>query len=259
VKKNCGMMVNRMTNIDATYLDARTFQHQLGQLADAMAYKVDREAVKTIKPAYTSSDIYIMLRQSLSIYNLLCFVNADEMRKEGYSKVQYGAAVLLLIRTMIDCLYNITVILTYPAKRYEFREVGYKWALEGLLIKNFSKRLTLGFWREYSGISHATFNGLMPIGIFYAPEKVVHEKRNQFDEHADNLIALHVSRAAGILICILTEIQAHFLFEGGNINSRLHEIWNALIPMPEIKELYDARYAQLLKDKGITSDLKSTA
>ena len=55
---------------------------------------------------------------------------------------------------------------------------------------------------------------------------------------------------------MLTEIQAHFLFDGGNINHRLHEVWNALIAVPEVKELYDLRYAQLMKDKGITSDSK---
>ena len=54
----------------------------------------------------------------------------------------------------------------------------------------------------------------------------------------------------------LTEVQAHFRFDGANINKRLHEVWNALIPVPEIKELYDASYAQLMKDKGITSDSK---
>jgi len=30
------------------------------------------------------------------------------------------------------------------------------------------------------------------------------------------------------------------------------KIWNALLPAPEVKELYDLRYAKLMADKGIT-------
>ena len=34
-------------------------------------------------------------------------------------------------------------------------------------------------------------------------------------------------------------------------DERLHQVWKALLPIPEIKELYDGRYDQLMQDKGI--------
>lgn len=71
------------------------------------------------------------------------------------------------------------------------------------------------------------------------------------EDSVEGVIAQHVSRAAAILLCTLTELQAHFKFDGARINERLHQVWNALLRVPEIKELYDERYAQLMRDKGI--------
>jgi hypothetical protein len=68
------------------------------------------------------------------------------------------------------------------------------------------------------------------------------------------MIATHIARMAGILLCTLTEVQAYCMFDGAHINRRLHEIWNALIVVPEVKELYDERYAQLMMEKGIHAD-----
>lgn len=61
----------------------------------------------------------------------------------------------------------------------------------------------------------------------------------------------HISQAAGILLCIVTELQAYFHFDGANINERLHAMWAALMPTFAVKELYSERYEQLMKDKGI--------
>jgi hypothetical protein len=303
-------------NKDLTGIDARTFQIQLATLANTLAFKVEREASKTMKPAFAAFDIFVMLRQSLSIYELFCFVNADETRKSGTWRVGYSVAILPLIRCMIDCLYNITVILAYPAKGYHFREIGYKWALQGLdddaarygrdpkwddyiarlrsgiqygmgldgitpeevntatiwptlsrYLKpdgkdvpltphqEFLRKLTFGFWQEYSGMAHATFNGLMPIAMFYAPDKIQHEDRDRFyNVNVEQMIATHVVRAAGVLLCMLTEVQAHFRFDGARINERLHEVWDALLTMPEIKELYDGRYGELMQQKNIIPD-----
>ena len=41
------------------------------------------------------------------------------------------------------------------------------------------------------------------------------------------------------------------ILNGANINKRIHLLWDVLIPMLEVRELYDKRYAQLMKDKGI--------
>jgi hypothetical protein len=300
-------------------IDARTFQHQLARLANTIALKVEREAAKTMLPAFAAADVTMLLRQSLSIYELMCFVNADHIRKIPGWKPAYTAALLSLIRSMIDCLYNVTMLLTDSSRRYHFRESGYKLFLEalhedearyggnpkwddyiahhrsaidvamrgdgitldeikaakkwptlsGYLAANkgtplpphqeFLEKLTFGFWKEYSGMAHAVFQGLLPTALFYLPDKIPHENREHFHTViVDRMIGTHIFRTAAVLLCTLTEVQAHFQFEGANINNRLHEVWDALIPVPEIRELYDTRYAQLMKDKGITPDSKPT-
>jgi alanine dehydrogenase len=64
---------------------------------------------------------------------------------------------------------------------------------------------------------------------------------------------MHIGRAAGILLCIVTELQAYFHFDdnGARVNERIHEMWNALMPVFEVKELYDEHYQQLMASRGI--------
>lgn len=297
-------------------IDAKTFQGPLDELADTIAYKVQREGALpkySLKPVFVVVDIYYLLRQAHRTFDLFCFMNADERRKKdvGY-RIAYSIVILPLVRTMIDCLYNITAILKNPGpKGYQFRESGLKQTLKALdadqrryggnpawdtwitkyreFIKDdmrrtginerdisdakiwptlgryltpkkntaltahqqFLKSLTYGFWQEYSGISHATFQGLIPIAAFLVPNDLRHELRPMLYDQMEGIVALHVSRAASILLCTLTEVQAHFKFDGARINQRLHQVWNALLPVPEIKELYDERYMQLMCDKGI--------
>jgi hypothetical protein len=295
-------------------IDARTFQHQLAKLANTVALKVEREGVKVMKPQFTAADVTVLLRQSLSTYELMCFVNADDTRKRGSWKPAYSAAILPLNRSMIDCLYNITTLLQFPSQRYAFRESGYRFALEGLKAdeeryrgkrswrtyikkhrdhlsigmntdgitlteveaakmwptlssylrvkkgtpltphQDFLKKLTFIFWQEYSAMTHAVFQGLMPSAVFYIPDKIPHEFREQFDTIVvERMIATHLVRNAAVLLCTLTEVQAHFrFFDEARINERILHVWNALLRVPEVKELYDARYEQLMRDKGIT-------
>jgi hypothetical protein len=118
--------------------------------------------------------------------------------------------------------------------------------------QEFLKKLTFGFWQEYSGMAHATFQGLMPTAIFYTPSDIPWDYRQQFEDVGiDQMISMHLSRITGVLLCTLTEVQAYFRFDGASINRRLHEVWKALIPVLEIKELYDERYAKLMEKKGI--------
>ena len=49
----------------------------------------------------------------------------------------------------------------------------------------------------------------------------------------------------------MTELQLLFNFDGANIDKRTMEIWAALMPLFEAKELYDEHYCALLKEKGI--------
>ncbi len=299
-------------------IDARTFQKQLGTLGNTIALKVEREGPKKLpKPNFVSVDIYVMLRQSLAIYDLFFFINADKRRKEDVDwKVAYSAAILPLIRCMIDCLYNITAILNNPGPRgYQFRESGYKKILESLdadenryggdrkwdsYIANrrahtataigidgltldeikeakswptlsgylrvksgthlnshqeFLKKLTFGFWQEYSGMAHATYQGLLSTAYFFTPDNLPRDERPHFEtEVTDSMISMNIFRVAAILLCTLTEVQAYFRFEGAHINQRLHAVWNALLPATEIRELYDERYSDLMRNKGINPD-----
>lgn len=120
--------------------------------------------------------------------------------------------------------------------------------------QQFLKKLTLGFWQEYSGMSDATFQGLLAIALFLAPKDLPQEDRHTVDNAGIVMIATHIARLAGILLCTLTEIQAYCRFDGARIRRRLHEIWNALIVVPEIKELHDERYANLMKERGINPE-----
>jgi hypothetical protein len=293
-------------------IDATTFQRPLGELANTIALKVDREGRKQYpKPKFLMEDIYVLMCQALHTYDLFFFLNADDRRKNDADwKVAYSIVTLPLIRCMIDCFYNITAMLADPAKGFQFRESGYKEALAALdanekryggdpswdvyiasrrkrlslllrrdgltaeQVKNAKlwptlsgylrvkknvpltphqdllKKLTYGMWQEYSGMAHGTFQGLMPNAVFYL-RKPPDFDRELFKEMTETAISMHITRVAAILLCIVSEVQASFQFEGARISQRLNQVWSALIPLPEIRELYDDRYAQLIKDRKI--------
>jgi len=117
------------------YLEAKAFQKPLDALAETIALKVQREGPKhSVKPIFVIPDIYYLLRHAHQTYNLFCFVNADERRRRdaGY-RIAYSVVILPLVRTMIDCLYNITAILNNPGPRgYQFRESGLKQILRAV-------------------------------------------------------------------------------------------------------------------------------
>jgi hypothetical protein len=295
-------------------IDATKFQNQLGELATTIAYKVQREGLPMMGSRTAIEDIYVLIRQSQRTYDLFFYLNADEHRKQSSWRAYYTFVALPLVRSMIDCLYNITLMLEDPAnKPAEFRKSGYRMALEALeqdtqkyggnsdpswaewlrkrrenldlgmrrdgfkledvaaqnrwptlgtylrpkknvpLTKHqlFLKSLTYGYWREYSEYSHGTFQGLMQTAMSYLERDLPQEERPKLEEASLRGIFAHMTRASAILLCILTELQAFFKFDGARINARLHEVWNALVPAPEVKDLFDSRYAQLMQDKGI--------
>jgi len=122
--------------------------------------------------------------------------------------------------------------------------------------QEFLRTFAYGPWREYSAMAHGAFEGLMLVAMYYIADSMPHEDRQKIDEQHPKVLALHIGRVAGVLLCIITELQAYFRFDddGARINARIHAIWNALSPVFEIKELYDERYAQLMKDKGMNPD-----
>ena len=296
---------------NSVYIDATLFQEQLGKLAEVIAQKVRREAPGMVAgPPYITEDMHVMLRQAIYTYHLIFFLSAED---NPYRKNQYSVVAFPLIRSMIDCLYNITAILDNPAENGpRFRRSGLKnafdalnedekkyggkaewdnwikgrrqellslmrannikmdevlaepmWPTMGTYVKrlqpggvttahqDFLKSFTYLAWREYSAMAHYTIDGLMLTGVFFIPDKFPHEQRPKIDEFHSKMLFLHISRVAAILLCIITEVQAHFKFDGAKINERIHEIWDVLQPVAEIKELYSDRYQRLMHERNI--------
>jgi hypothetical protein len=299
-------------------IDAKTFQEKLAKLAETLVQTVFREGQSHWGPN-VGDDIAMMLRYSISIYNLLFYLNADVRRKEDTDwHVEYGVTAMPLIRSLIDCLYNVTVFLVIPGKADEYRKCGMKKVLDGLdaerdahpgdaqweawrnertqFVEKFivmcgftvadvraqGKWPTLGTyigtkgvgatlsphqeflgkfthlrWKQYSGLSHAGYEGfaglldVAPVGGYYLKDFLPHEERPKIDERYDLHLSSHLGRAALLLLCIVTELQAYCNFQGHNINARICEVWDVLLPLYDAKELYDGRYQQLLIDKGI--------
>jgi hypothetical protein len=115
--------------------------------------------------------------------------------------------------------------------------------------KQLLRRISLGFWREYSSISHASYDGLVDLFPFIARDKLPHAMRTpELDSYRLRHFFMHFARAAVLLLCLLTEIQHRFKFDGANIDKRLREVWNAMLQIYEAKELYDFRYNALLRE-----------
>jgi hypothetical protein len=132
-----------------------------------------------------------------------------------------------------------------------------KWLLLGEYLrlqpdtphKQLLRRISLGFWRDYSSISHASYDGLVQLFPFIAHDRIPHEMRTpELDNYRRRHFFMHFARAAVLLLCLLTEIQHYFKFDGSNIDKRLREIWTAMVPIYEVKELYDFRYDAILRE-----------
>lgn len=89
--------------------------------------------------------------------------------------------------------------------------------------------------------------------MYYVADSIPHEDRPKLDAIYPKVLSMHISRAATILLCIVTELQAHFHFDddGARIDQRIHAMWEVLMPVFEVKELYDERCKQLMEDKRI--------
>ena len=65
----------------------------------------------------------------------------------------------------------------------------------------------------------------MHSAAFYIADIFDHENRPMVDDFFSIALSIHAPRAAALLLCIVTEIQAYFHFDdnGARINERIHE------------------------------------
>lgn len=316
-----GLQFLRMLNLEEFeyHIDASTFQKPLLDLAEVLAQKVNREGKNLLpsRPIFVATDIFVLVRLAMRTYDLLFYINADERRQNDcFWRPVYTMVSLPLVRNMIDCLFNVTLILQDPAHNGAlFRKSGFKRALNaldgdekryggepkwdewirrnrdgfdvgirvsGLTMsevlaetnswptmgkyigdkrpggsfsphQDFLRTFTFGRWREYSAMAHGAFEGLFPVAMYFIPDSFPHEERPKLDATYPKILSMHMLRSAGILLCIVTELQLYFRFDdsGARINERIHSMWNVLMPVFEVKELYEERYKKLLEERGI--------
>jgi hypothetical protein len=302
---------------DKPRIDAKRFQEPLWKLAETIAQKVKREGSRYLNaPEFVKDDLFMMIRQSIATYNLLFYLNADERREHDcYWNNNYGVVTAPLVRSMIDCLYNVTLILEDPAENgTAYHKSGLKkrlldieedqqtyagrpewdsyneqqrqaldwlirgsgfteddvreariWKPLGTYIlqgkpedatphQRFLKTFTHMQWRQYSALSHASFDGYigeLPAGAYFVLDAMPHEERPKVEKMYLAFLTRHIGRAAMILLCLVTELQLYFRFDGADINARIENMWAVLTGVFEVREIYDERYCRLMREKGI--------
>ncbi len=228
------------------------------------------------KPPYSVVTLPLIRNMIDHLYNITSILqdpqrNGPRFRKCGYQKLlkgldedqaKYGGRAewdesIAKSRTEID---------------FEIRRMGFtvadvlaekEWPTLGQYIgrqqkggtytphQDFLKTLVYGQWREYSAMAHGASDGLLKSAIFYIADSMPHEERAMLEDGHLRLLSFHIGQAAAILLCIVTELQAYFRFDGADINERIHKMWDALMPAFAVKELYGERYEKLMKDRGI--------
>ena len=94
--------------------------------------------------------------------------------------------------------------------------------------------------------------GHVPVASYYLSDFLPHEERPKVQESYEVFVSSHIGRAAAVLLCTISEVQAYAHFDGANINERIVKGWNALLSLFEAKEPYDGRYSKLMLDRRIS-------
>jgi hypothetical protein len=116
----------------------------------------------------------------------------------------------------------------------------------------FLSNLLYGPWRQYSAQAHGGPEALRAVAMYFNYDEQPFDDRHFISDAMERMRSLHLLRASSLLLATITELQAYFKFNGANINERIRKIWDTLLVHMDVKELYDARYAQLMKDKGMS-------
>src|SRR5260370_555610 len=81
--------------------------------------------------------------------------------------------------------------------------------------QRFLKTFTYLHWRQYSALSHGGLEGYIgdpPLGAYFIIDTLPHDQRPKIEALYPIFISRHVGRAATVLLCLITEIQAQFRF-----------------------------------------------
>ncbi len=70
--------------------------------------------------------------------------------------------------------------------------------------KDMIRQISYGFWKEYSSISHASYDGLIGIFPFISRDILRHDQRTAVADAAERVITMHIGRAAVLLLALLT-------------------------------------------------------
>lgn len=229
------------------------------------------------RPAYSMVALPLIRNMIDCLYNITAILqdpgyNGPRFRKYGYQKLLKGLAEDQR-RYGGNPEWDEWIAMGREEIDFDIRRSGFmvadvlaakEWPTLGKYIRGsqpggtltphqeFLKALVYGPWREYSAMAHGAFDGLLKTALFYVADSLPHEERPDLDDGHLRLVTKHISQAAGILLCVVTELQAYFHFDGANIDERIHQMWDALMPTFAVKELYSERYKQLMKDKHIT-------
>ena len=111
-------------------IDAATFQPQLFALSKTMIHLVERAGVNERGlPPHVAEDISMLLRFSAGILAHLYYIHAKTFSedRDPHCLPEYTFVTLPQVRVLIDCLYNVTLLLELPEVHgRSFRADGYR-------------------------------------------------------------------------------------------------------------------------------------
>ena len=251
ILRHCRLICNLLTNLNAEE-------------------RLEKDA--TTKQEYSFALLPLIRTLIDGFYNVTVMLQdrtlARNFRASGYKqallKSENDAKMYGTNRRFLDHHYKVVRGLSTEWKLLGFDESeirsATKWTLLSSYLRNkpvdtphkiLLQKLTLGYWYEYSSLSHGTFDGLRSIAPFINKDMVPQAWQEDMELGAYRIITMHMARAEGILLCLLTELQSAYRFEGFRVNERLLSVWRALIVLPEIRELFELRYKELMASRGI--------